>query len=73
MPKEKKLSFEEALAKLEEASDTLRSGEASLEESVDVYNKSIEYYNQCMTILKNAKQKIEMFKPDTGEVVEFDE
>ena len=73
MAKAKKLTFEEALEKLEETADILRSGEASLEESVDAYNKSIEYYKLCMDILKDAKQKIEMFRPETGEVVDFDD
>lgn len=73
MAKAKNLTFEEALEKLEESADILRSGEASLEESVEAYNKSVEYYKQCMDILKSAKQKIEMFRPETGEVVDFDD
>lgn len=73
MPKKKELSFEEALEKLEESAELLRSGDVSLEKSVTIYNQSIEYYKQCLDILNNAKQKIEMFKPETGEVVELDE
>ena len=73
MPKTKKLTFEEALEKLEAAADTLRSGEVSLEESVELYNKSIEYYRQCLEILNSAKQKIEVFRPETGEVQDFNE
>ena len=73
MPKKKELSFEEALEKLEESAQILRNGDASLEKSVEIYNQSVEYYKQCLKILNNAKQKIEMFKPETGEVVEFDE
>lgn len=73
MAKVKNLSFEQALEKLEETADILRSGNASLEESVDAYNKSIEYYKQCMSILKDAKQKIEVFNPETGEVTLFND
>lgn len=73
MAKQKNLSFEEALEKLEETADILRSGDASLEKSVEAYNKSIEYYKQCMSILKDAKQKIEVFNPETGEVASFDD
>lgn len=73
MAKEKKMTFEEALEKLEENADILRNGEASLEESVAAYNKSIEYYKQCMNILKDAKQKIEVFNPQTGEVALFND
>lgn len=73
MPKAKKMTFEEALEKLEQTADLLRSGEASLEESVEAYNKSIEYYKICSQILEDAKQKIEMFNPETGEVVDFND
>jgi len=69
--KEKALTFEEALAKLEETADILRSGDASLEESVEVYNKSLEYYKLCKGILKEAKQKIEVFNPESGEIEEL--
>jgi exodeoxyribonuclease VII small subunit len=73
MPKKKAgLSFEEAIAKLEEAAELLRSQELSLEESVELYNQSIVYYNRCREILNKAKQKIEMYKPETGEVIEID-
>lgn len=71
--KSKELSFEEALNKLEEISDELRSGDASLEESIEMFNKSVEYYNICKTKLESAKQKIEMFDPETGEVIPFEE
>ncbi|MCQ2552394.1 MAG: exodeoxyribonuclease VII small subunit [Clostridia bacterium] len=69
--KEKTLSFEEALEKLEESAELLRNGDASLEESVDVYNKSVEYYKQCKDILKDAHQKIEIYNPETNEVENF--
>ncbi len=72
MPKKKtELSFEESIAKLEEMAELLRSQEASLEQSVEAYNQSVIYYNRCREILNNAKQKIEMYKPETGEVIEI--
>ena len=72
MENEKELSFEEALAELEKAADFLKDGEAGLEESVKVYEKSILYYNRCVEILKNAKQKIELYNPERGETEAFD-
>ncbi len=68
-----KLSFEEALAKLESAVSRLRAGDCTLEESVKLYEKSVEYYKLCEQILKEAKQKIEIYRPDTGETEDFDE
>ena len=72
MAEETKLSFEEALAKLEEAAETLKRSDISLEESVKVYENSIMYYNRCSEILKSAKQKIELYRPETGQTEEFD-
>ena len=68
-----KLSFEEALAKLEATVSKLRSGDCTLEESVKLYEKSVECYKLCDDILKEAKQKIEIYRPSTGETEDFDE
>lgn len=57
--------FEEALAKLQEMSDEIKSQDTSLEEAIYCYTKGMEYYQICHEILENAKQKIETFE---GEV-----
>lgn len=66
------LTFEQALQALETSADRLRSGQLSLEESVLVYNNSIMLYNHCRTILDQAKQKIEIYRPAEDAVEEFD-
>jgi len=71
--KKTKNLFEESLEKLEKCAEELREGNASLEESVELYNKSLVYYKQCQDILSEAKQKIEMVDPKSGKVVEFNE
>ena len=73
MPDKSTISFEEALDKLEKTVSKLRSGDCSLEDSVELYKKSIEYYKLCEEILKEAKQKIEIYRPSTGETEDFDE
>ena len=65
------LTFEEALAALEETAESLRSGKLGLEESVEVYDKSILLYNRCKSILDNAKQKIEIYRPQDGTTEDF--
>ena len=70
---EEKLSFEEALARLEKAVDQLRSGKCSLEESVKIYEESVKYYELCSAFLKDARQKIEVYRPGTGQTEAFDE
>ena len=67
------LSFEDALKKLEEAAAVLKSGSASLDECISVYDKSILYYNRCKELIDNAKQKIEIYNPSSGQKEDFDE
>ena len=66
------MTFEEALAALEETAESLRSGRLSLEESVEVYDNSILLYNRCKEILDKAKQKIEIYKPQEGTTEAFE-
>ena len=66
------MTFEEALEALETAADSLRSGELPLEESVKVYDKSIMLYNHCKGILDKAKQKIEIYRPESGATEDFE-
>ena len=67
---ERKITFEEAFKALEESAEKLRSGSLGLEESMEVYDNSIMYYNICSDILSNAKQKISVCSPN-GETEEF--
>ena len=57
--KEKNLSFEEALTRLEEANEALRQPGISLDEAIKLYEKGIDYYKRCEETLASAKQKIE--------------
>ena len=68
-----KLTFEEALAKLESTVDKIRTGNCSLQESIALYEESVKYYEVCEAILKEAKQKIELYKPQTGTTEAYDE
>ncbi len=73
MDNTEKLSFEEALAKLEANVAQIRAGNTSLEESIKLYEESKKYYDICDAVLKEAKQKIEIYDPDTGKTEDFDE
>ena len=61
MTTEKKSTFEEALSKLEAASENLKRDNVSLEDALKYYEEGIAYYNECSDILNNAKQKIETY------------
>lgn len=53
------LSFEAALAKLEQIVHKLESGEASLEDSIDLYTEGTLLKQHCDRKLKDAQARIE--------------
>lgn len=53
------LSFEAALKRLEEIVRRLESGEASLDESIDLYGEGDRLRQQCESRLQAAQAKIE--------------
>lgn len=70
--KTENIKFEDALKELSECAEKLKSGKLSLDESIEVYNKSIMYYNRCRDILDGVQQKIELYRPDNGKTEEFE-
>lgn len=81
--KAKKISFEEALAQLEAIALKLESGELTLEESIESYEKGVALAQYCRKKLDEAQRKIEILqkqpdgtvqnkgikvKEDTGEI-----
>lgn len=63
---EPKLTFEEALAKLEEIVAQIEGGKVSLEESIARYAQGIELIKQCRTILDSAEKKIQVLAQAEG-------
>ena len=64
---EKKLTFEQAMARLEEIVALLESGDHPLEESLALYEEGAKRMKQCLTMLdKASKLRLE----DTGELQE---
>lgn len=60
IPKDvQKLSFEDALAELEEIVQKLESGAAKLEESIDFYTRGTQLKAHCQNKLKDAQSKVE--------------
>ncbi len=57
---ENKMTFEEALAKLEQIVTQIETGKVSLEQSIEKYAEGIELIKQCRTILDSAEKKIQM-------------
>lgn len=57
---ENNLTFEQALARLESIVKELESGEAALEESLTLFEEGVRLSGVCSSLLKNAKQKVEI-------------
>ena len=62
----KKITFEQALEKLETIVSAIEQGKVSLEESIDKYAEGIELIKQCRKILDTAEKKIQLLSRDEG-------
>lgn len=61
----KKLSFEEAMVRLQEIVSKLEKGEANLDESIKLFEEGAALSSVCYEKLKSAEQKInELAKPE---------
>lgn len=73
MPPRKKLKdFESALARLEEITEKLESGEESLEKSIDLYTEGLEIAKLCNKKLNDAEEKIKIIAERDGILTEVD-
>ena len=58
------LSFEEALRELERIVGRLESGEAALQEAIDLYERGDQLRKQCVARLDAAQARIEAIRLD---------
>ena len=65
-----KLSFEQALARLEQIVSQIEEGKVSLEDSIDRYAEGIKLIQQCRAILESAEKKIQLLSQGEGQTLE---
>lgn len=53
------LSFEEALAQVDEIVSRIESGEAGLEKSIAEYERGMELLRKCKDVLTRAEQRVQ--------------
>ena len=70
LKKDKELTFEENLKKLEDIVDKLESGEIDLEKSVELYEKGIILKNNCEEKLKKVEMQIKKIKLQNKKIIE---
>ena len=68
-----KMSFEEALAELEEIVNKIDTGQESLADAVSSFERGVALKNHCEKMLKEAKLKIEKITLTAENKIEFTE
>ena len=64
----KKLSFEERLETLEQIVEELESGNLTLDEALERYERGVAAHKECMQTLAAAEKRIEvLLKTEEGE------
>jgi exodeoxyribonuclease VII small subunit len=62
----KKLTFEKALAELEQIVQKLERGDVPLEESVTIYERGEALKRRCEELLRQAEARVEKITLDAG-------
>jgi len=62
----KSMKFEDALAELESIVKTLESGEQSLEESLEQFERGVTLSRFCQQSLSDAEQKVKVLLEENG-------
>lgn len=68
-----KLSFEEALEKLEAIVNQLQSGDIKLEESMDAFQDGMILSKYCSQTLENAEETMTKLMTESGQLEAFEE
>lgn len=68
----KKLSFEQSINRLDEIVSALERGDATLDESLSLFEEGTSLIKKCNEMLDNAEQKVVMLKKgNDGEPIEL--
>lgn len=67
---EKKLTFEQAMARLEDIVAQLEAGEQPLEKSLALYEEGARLMKQCAAMLDKAEQKVAKLRVDANGALE---
>lgn len=70
---EKKISFEESMARLQEIVQKLETGEESLESSMKLFEEGAKITASCYQTLNDAEQKVAEFTKLTAGMEDNDE
>jgi len=63
------MSYEEAVKELEKILSELEKGELNLDESIKLFEKSVELSKLCFEKIKNTEGKVEIIRKELDEIV----
>ena len=69
-----KITFEEAIARLDEILHALEKGDADLDTSLALYEEGVGLLRACNSLLENAEQRVKMLRlqaDGSAELVDF--
>ncbi|MEC5422295.1 exodeoxyribonuclease VII small subunit [Virgibacillus sp. C22-A2] len=72
MSKNKELTFEEAMEKLEVIVEKLEEGDVPLEKAINYYQEGMNLSKLCNDKLKNVQEKMAQIMNEQGDLEEFD-
>ena len=61
------MKFEEAMAQLAKIVQTLESGEATLDDSISLFEEGMKLSKYCADVLGKAEQKVQFLQDDNNE------
>ena len=64
------MKFEDAMKRLGEVVRVLENGEASLDESIALFEEGIELSKRCTDLLEKAEQKVRFLQDEQAEISE---
>jgi exodeoxyribonuclease VII small subunit len=67
---QEKMTFEQALGRLEKIVSEIETGKISLEQSIEKYAEGVALIKQCRSILEAAEKKIQLLSKDQGLALE---
>ncbi|AEH47278.1 exodeoxyribonuclease VII small subunit [Parageobacillus thermoglucosidasius] len=71
MSEEKELTFEEAMAKLEEIVEKLEEGNVPLEQAISFFQEGMKLSKLCHDKLQNVEKQMEYILREDGQLAPF--
>lgn len=71
MDEKEKITFEEAMEKLEAIVESLEDGDVPLEKAIDKYKEGMELAKICSEKLKSAEEQMVKIVKETGDMETF--